>query len=139
SHDELAKPENPIDSTDESKSAPPDRDARGPFDASEVTGMRPYVDLGGIKIVPREGLQMRLEVDERNKRVVAVTLEVSGSILQVKAYSAPKSTGIWHQVRRDISRQLEAQGGKTRVNESGEFGPELEALTPLPAEQGGGS
>lgn len=124
---------------DETKSAPADRSESGPFDLTEVQGMRPYVDLGSIKIAPREGLQMRLEVDERAKRVVAVTLEYSGSVLQVQAFSAPKSTGLWHQVRSDIAQQMTGQGARVHEDENGQLGPELEVITPLPAEQGGGT
>lgn len=136
--DELVVQEPGEPEIDESKSAPEDRASAGPFDLSEVKGMRPYVDLGSIKVAPREGLQMRLEVDERSKRVVAVTLELDGSVLQVQAFSAPKSTGLWHQVRHDITLQLSNQGARVQ-EESGEFGPELEAITKLPAEQGGGT
>ena len=42
------------------------------FDESEANPVRPYIDLGGIKILPREGLNLRLEVEEQTKRIVAV-------------------------------------------------------------------
>ena len=100
--------------------------------------MRPYVDFGGIKVAPREGLQLRLEVDERAKRVVAVTLDFEGSLLQVQAFSAPKTTGLWHQVRSEISAQLSSQGARIEEAE-GELGPELIAVSSVPAEQGGGT
>lgn len=123
---------------DEGKSAPEDRSTAGPFDLTEVPGMRPYIDLGGIKVAPREGLQMRLEVDERAKRVVAVTIEYSESVLQLQAFSAPKTTGLWHRVRGEIAQQFTSQGARVQ-EESGDFGPELAIVTPVPAEQGGGS
>lgn len=137
--DELAvrTPETSQSEIDESKSAPSDRASAGPFDLSEVPVMRPYVDLGGIKIAPREGLQMRLEVDERAKRVIAVTLEYSGSVLQLQAFSAPKSTGVWHRIRHEIAQQLASQNAKVH-EESGALGPELVAITEAPTEQGGG-
>lgn len=135
---ELVASEPSPEEPDESKSAPKDRDTDGPFDLTEVRGMRPYVDLGGIKIAPREGLQMRLEVDERTKRVVAVTLELAGSVLQLQAFSAPKSTGLWHRVRGEIKQQLGAQGAQAE-EAVGVFGPELEVITPLTADQGGGT
>lgn len=122
---------------DESKSAPDDRATNGPFDVSEVPSMRPYVDLGGIKIAPREGLQMRLDVDERAKRVVAVSLEYGESLLQVQAFSAPKSSGLWHRVRGDIARQMSAQGS-TVTEEEGPLGPEMFVQTPVQTEQGSG-
>ena len=121
---------------DESKSAPADRATAGPFDASEVPSMRPYVDLGGIKVAPREGLQLRLEVDERAKRVLAVSLEYQGSLLQVQAFSSPKSTGLWNRVRSEIVQQMGSQGASIS-EEEGPLGPELLVETAAPAEQGG--
>ncbi len=134
---ELAQSEAAIE-VDSSKSAPEDRETTGPFDIVEVPTMRPYVDFGGIKVAPREGLQLRLEVDERAKRVVAVTLDFEGSLLQVQAFSAPKTTGLWHQVRSEISAQLSSQGARIEEAE-GELGPELIAVSSVPAEQGGGT
>ena len=133
---ELAQAE-AVAHVDLSKSAPTDRETAGPFDLSEVPTMRPYVDFGGVKVAPREGLQLRLEVDERAKRVVAVTLDYEGSLLQVQAFSAPKTTGLWHKVRGEIAQQLSSQGARVDEGE-GELGPELIAITQAPAEQGGG-
>lgn len=134
--DEATHPDESIE-VDTSKSAPEDRETSGPFDISEVPAMRPYVDLGGIKIAPREGLQMRLEVDERAKRVVAASLELAGSLLQVQAFSAPKTTGLWNQIRSDLSTQLTQQGAKVE-EEDGLLGPELVTQSTVPADQGGG-
>lgn len=122
---------------DETKSAPADRAESGPFDVSEVPAMRPYVDLGGIKVAPREGLQMRLDVDERAKRVVAVSLTYAESMLQVQAFSAPKTLGLWHQVRGEIAQQMASQGARTAEDVT-DLGPELVVTTKVPAEQGGG-
>lgn len=133
---ELAQAE-AVAHVDLSKSAPADRETAGPFDLSEVPTMRPYVDFGGVKVAPREGLQLRLEVDERAKRVVAVTLDYEGSLLQVQAFSAPKTTGLWHKVRGEIAQQLSSQGARVDEGE-GELGLELIAITQVPAEQGGG-
>lgn len=127
-----------VDEVDSSKSAPEDRDSAGPYDIAEVPTIRPYVDFGGIKVAPREGLQLRLEVDERSKRVVAVTLDYEGLLLQLQAFSAPKTTGLWHQVRGEIADQLGSQGAQ--VDEHfGELGPELVAVNKVAAEQGGGT
>lgn len=135
--DGLAVTEPAAPEIDESKSAPADRAQAGPFDVSEVPSMRPYVDLGGVKVAPREGLQMRLDVDERAKRVVAVSLTYAESMLQIQAFSAPKSLGLWHQVRAEITQQMGAQGA-TVSESAGDLGPELVVSTKVPAEQGGG-
>lgn len=123
---------------DPSKSAPADRETAGPLDVNEVQTMRPYVDLGAIKVVPREGLQLRLDVDQQAKRIVAVSLDFEGSTLQVQAFSAPKSTGLWNETRFNIRQQLSAQGAP--VDEvDGEFGPEILATVVLPEQRGGGT
>lgn len=94
------------------KSAPLNREVEGPFDASELTSMRPYIDLGSIKIEPLEGLQVRLDVDQQAKRIVAVSLDYEQSTLQVQAFAAPKTTGLWNKVREELTGQLKAQSAK---------------------------
>lgn len=111
---------------DDPKSAPVDRATEGPLDESEANPVRPYIDLGGIKVLPREGLGIRLEIDEANQRVVAVTLDYAGSTLQVQAFAAPRSSGLWNEVRGQIATQLGAQGSPAADHE-GAFGPELRA------------
>lgn len=105
------------------KSAPEDRAEAGPLDEAEAP-VRPYIDLGGLRIVPRQGLQMRLEVEEATKRVVAVTLEHDGSTVQLQPFAAPRSEGIWASVRAVVSAQLARQGGTVEEAE-GLLGPEL--------------
>lgn len=108
----------------EAKSAPEDRDVAGPYDEAEANSVRPYIDLGGIKILPREGLNLRLEVEEATQRIVAVSLDYAGSTLQVQAFSAPRSTGLWHEIRDQIRTSIVSQGGVVTDND-GELGPEL--------------
>ncbi|MGG7463475.1 MULTISPECIES: DUF3710 domain-containing protein [unclassified Plantibacter] len=114
---------------DEDKSAPEDRETDGPFDESEANPVRPYIDLGGVKVLPREGLNLRLEVEETTKRVVAVGLDYAGSTLQVQPFAAPRSTGLWHETRAQIAEQIAGQGGKV-TEKDGDFGPELIAEVP---------
>ena len=96
------------------KSAPEDRETEGPLDESEANPVRPYVDLGGVKILPREGLHLRLEVEEETQRVVAVGLDYANSTLQVQPFAAPRSSGLWHEIREQIADQVQRQGGRTR-------------------------
>ena len=120
---------------DDSKSGPDDRETEGPFDASEANPARPYVDLGGIKVLPRDGLHLRLEVEEGTNRVVAIGLDYAGSTLQVQAFAAPRTTGLWHEIREQIEDQILKQGG-TSTLEKGPFGPELVATVPAVAPDG---
>jgi hypothetical protein len=111
------------------KSAPDDRLSAGPFDLSEVPAIRPYVDLGALKVLPREGLQLRLDVEEGSKRIVAVSLDYHGSTLQVQAFSSPKGSGVWLSILAQIETQLTSQGTVFTRSE-GTFGPELLASVP---------
>ena len=89
------------------KDAPDDRASSGPFDESEANPVRPYIDLGGIKILPREGLNLRLEVEEQTKRIVAVGLDYADSTLQVQPFAAPRSAGLWAETREQIRAQMD--------------------------------
>ena len=113
-----------------------DRATAGPFDESEANPVRPYIDLGGIKILPREGLNLRLEVEEQTKRIVAVGLDYAGSTLQVQPFAAPRSTGLWEETREQIRAQIRQQGGRVEERE-GPLGPELLAEVPVAAGPGG--
>jgi hypothetical protein len=133
-------PGGPLDGAEEAqqaKSAPADRSLNGPLDESEANAVRPYVDLGGVKVLPREGLHLRLEVEEGSQRVVAVGLDYAGSTLQVQPFAAPRSSGLWHEIREQIADQIAKQGGTTKLT-VGAFGPELLAEIPAntPGQQG---
>ena len=114
------------------KSAPADRAENGPLDEAEANPVRPYIDLGGIKVLPREGLNIRLEIEEASKRVVAAGLDFADSSLQVQPFAAPRSSGLWHEIRVQIEEQIAKQGGEVVLRE-GSLGPELLAQIPVPA------
>jgi hypothetical protein len=114
------------------KSAPDDRAENGPLDETEANAVRPYVDLGGLKILPRPELRVRLEVDEASKKVHAVALDFQDSSLQVMPFAAPRNSGLWHEIRQQLSAQIAQQGGTT-TPQTGVFGPELRAEIPAGA------
>ena len=120
-----------------SKSAPANRAVEGPFDDSEANPVRPYIDLGGIKILPREGLNLRLEVEEQSKRIVAVGLDYADSSLQVQPFAAPRTGGLWDETRVQLRDQVKAQGGRVEDRE-GPLGTELLAEVPATAAEGSG-
>lgn len=116
----------------EDKSAPADRAEKGPFDSSEANPAKRYVDLGAIRIPAREGLGLRLEVEEKTKRLVAVALDFEDSTLQVQAFAAPRSEGLWHPIRRQLAEQVAKQGG-TAKEVKGRLGPILDTKIPVVA------
>lgn len=117
------------------KSAPADRRTGGPFDVSEIQDVKPYVDFGAIRVGTRENLQMRLEVEESTQRIVAVSMDLNGSSLQLQAFAAPKNEGIWHEIRGQMRQSIAVQGGETEER-VGSLGPELIAKIPLNDEAG---
>lgn len=125
------------ESTDSADMASADagRRAAGPFDVSEVSSRDGYVDLGALLIAPSEGLQLRLEVEEATQRVVAVTMDLNGSSLQLQAFAAPKTEGLWDEIREQIGQSVGSQGGQVEEVQGG-FGTELIAKLPAGAQDG---
>ncbi|WP_120520874.1 DUF3710 domain-containing protein [Arthrobacter celericrescens] len=111
------------------------RVAKGPWDVSEIDSQDGYLDLGALLIQPVEGLQLRLEVEEASQRVVAVTMDLEGSSLQLQAFAAPRSEGLWDEIREQIAESVASQGGETEEI-PGTFGPELVAKLPSETAQG---
>jgi hypothetical protein len=111
------------------------RKINGPFDVSEISSRDGYVDLGALLIAPSEGLQLRLEVEEATQRVVAVTMDLNGSSLQLQAFAAPKTEGLWDEIREQIGQSVGSQGGQVEEVQ-GAFGTELVAKLPAGAPDG---
>jgi len=112
-----------------SKSAPIDRVSAGPFDSSEVIEIKPLIDFGALQVPIREDVTLKLEVEEASSRIVALTVDHQGSSLQLQAFSAPGSEGIWHEIRAALEQSIQAQNGKTETV-IGPLGPELNAQIP---------
>jgi hypothetical protein len=124
-----------IEAYQSEKSAPADRQSAGPFDFAEVQFAGSFLDLGSILIPTRDGLQVRLEVEEPSQRVIAVTLDFDDSTLQLQAFAAPKSEGLWHSIRQQLAESVQVQGG-TVEGRVGSLGPELLAKLPIANESG---
>lgn len=117
------------------KSAPLDRDSAGPYDSSEVEFNGSFINLGSLQIPTKDGLQVRLEVEEPSQRIVAVTLDYDDSSLQLQAFAAPKSEGLWHSIRQQLEDSVLSQAGAVE-NRVGSLGPELLAKLPIVNESG---
>ena len=114
------------------KEAPADRETAGPFDAAErepVAG-EPVVDLGSLRIPARQGLALRLEMEDATKRVIAVALDLDGSTLQVQAFAAPRGSGLWADVRGQLAEQIGKQQGTAQERETA-LGTGLSTAVPI--------
>lgn len=108
---------------------------RGPYDSTQVAAMGARVDLGAVWLPVLPGLQLRMEVDKKSQKVTGVAASLQGSVLQVQAFAAPKTGGIWDEVREEIGTSLTKQGG-TVDDVPGTFGRELLARIPAKTPEG---
>jgi hypothetical protein len=118
-----------MDNYGNGKSQPLDRQSVGPFDISELVQVRPSIDFGAIQLPLRDDVVYKLEVEEATSKIVALTVEYNGSALQLQAFSAPASDGVWHEIRSSLEQSILAQNGRTE-QVVGPLGPELNAQIP---------
>lgn len=102
----------------------------GPFDASEVDlAHDDRLDLGALRIRGIPGMELRLEVEEGGQQVVAATAVLGESAVQLQAFAAPRTSGVWESIRSEIAESIVAQGG-TADEARGELGIELRTRMP---------
>lgn len=106
----------------------------GPWDADDAPE-EDRLDLGGILVPTVDGMELRMEMDQRTNAVTGANLVIAGSSLQVQAFAAPKSRGLWDDVRSSLRDSVVKQGG-TAETRPGPFGTEL--ITRLPVKRADG-
>ncbi len=103
----------------------------GPYDESQVAGDGvERVDLGSLLIVPSEGRELRLQVDEASGTVQAVMLAGPDGALELQAFAAPRNGDLWSTVRPQIIDDITGRGGQAEERE-GRFGTELVCQVPV--------
>jgi hypothetical protein len=109
----------------------------GPWDISEVVNPAAggRVDLGGMWLPGRPGLEVRIEADQATSQVVAVTLVLGDGALQVQPFAAPRTESIWDEIRAEIRAGITKQGG-TADEVEGPLGTELRTRVPVRAQDG---
>ncbi|TDC22553.1 DUF3710 domain-containing protein [Streptomyces sp. 8K308] len=101
----------------------------GPWDLSEVGNpSEGRVDLGGLFVPGVQGMELRVEV--AGDAIVAATVVLKDSAVQLQAFAAPKREGIWAEVREEIAAGITQQGGVIEEIE-GPLGWELRARVPV--------
>ena len=95
----------------------------GPWDAAEVdsTGL---FDCGGLRLRPVEGMQLALELDQSQQTIQSLRVTLADSSLQLQAFAAPRSGGMWVEIRDEIAAAVVAGGG-TAETASGPVGLEV--------------
>ena len=108
----------------------------GPWDSSEVSDpAEGRVDLGGLFVPGVDGMELRVEV--AGDAIVAATVVLRDSAIQLQAFAAPKREGIWGEVREEIGSGITQQGGIVDEVE-GPLGWEMRAQVPVQLPDGTG-
>lgn len=130
-----AEYDNPGDEIDADPAQPVEGDTAvvdgttGPFDRTAVADEGDYLNLGAIWLKGQQGLELRLEVNEQEQQITGVTAVLGESAVQLQAFAAPKTEGVWVDIRNEIAKSITDAGGTAEVR-TGEFGEEL--LTRMP-------
>lgn len=108
---------------------PPAPRPDGPWDVDELDEPEEgRIDLGGLLVPASEGMELRVEVS--NDLIIAATVILGDSAIQLQAFAAPRSEGIWHEIRNEIAGGITQQGGIVDELEGG-LGWELRAQVPV--------
>jgi hypothetical protein len=126
--------EAPVEDEGAEEAGTPEGRSAGPFDSSEVDDSEleaeDRIDLGALVITGMPGMELRLQVDEQSGDVQAILLVLEDSALELRAFAAPKTSGIWTEVRREIAAEATRMGG-TASETDGPFGTELVLVVPV--------
>lgn len=102
----------------------------GPFDISEAPEGVPRLDLGSLQVPAIDGVEVRVQANP-DGQIQQVVLVNGPNALQLGVFAAPRSEGIWDDVRNEIRKSLFNDGVAAEEND-GEFGIELRARVRTP-------
>jgi hypothetical protein len=102
----------------------------GPFDAEDLADTEGRVDLGALVLLPVEGTELQLQVDETSGNVQSVMFAGPEGALELRVFAAPRHGDLWSEVRPQIAADLGRRGG-TATEREGRFGTELVCQMPV--------
>ena len=107
----------------------------GPWDASQDVPDQERIDFGSLLVPTGAGIEVQVSVVDDQPAWVTVMHGDSG--LQLQAFAAPKSGGLWDEVRQEIAAEVARSGGQC-AEADGPFGVELRArISPADPVHGG--
>lgn len=139
-YDEEREPAPDVDLDDDDEWSDEDADESGPaltsgpwdLDDLPADDDTTRIDLGGLRVPAAEGVEMHVEMASPEGPLTNVTLAHGASRMQLSAFAAPRTSGIWDEVRDEIATSLRASGGAAE-EAVGTFGTELHARVPSTA------
>ncbi|SBT38408.1 DUF3710 domain-containing protein [Micromonospora narathiwatensis] len=124
-----ARDERTTEVLDTEDSGEPTSPVRGPYDVSEAPD-EPRLDLGSLQIPAVAEVEVRVQADPQGV-IQQVVLVHGENALQLGVFAAPRSEGIWDEVREEIRQSLFNDGAAAQEVE-GEYGTELRARVRTP-------
>lgn len=109
----------------------------GPWDSAErsVTDDPTYVDLGSLIVRGHDDYAIQLPADNEEGEIGSVLMVTDGGALELRAFAATRSGGLWDEVRSDIIAEVERLGGEATEDE-GPHGTELKVTVPATTPDG---
>lgn len=98
----------------------------GPWDEAEDYPEGPRVDLGGLLIPQTDAVRLQVKVDPKTGSVSQFSILTDGSAVQIQAFAAPRTGGMWGDVRQQIISSINSSGGLVESTE-GRYGTEVRA------------
>ena len=110
--------------------APVEVPAHGPYDVRQAPAGVQRLDLGSLQIPAVDEVEVRVQANP-DGGVEQVVLVHGDSALQLGVFAAPRSEGIWDEVREEIRTSMAADG-VTAHEVDGRYGVELMARVNTP-------
>lgn len=97
-------------------------DKHGPWDVEDenVPDYDEYLDMGSYYLPFLKGIELRVKANRATQQVLGTTITYGSSSVEIEAFAAPKTLGLWDDVRADL---IEANKDAKEVE--GVFGTEL--------------
>lgn len=97
-------------------------DEHGPWDVEDenVPDYDEYLDMGSYYLPFLKGIELRVKANRATQQVLGTTITYGSSSVEIEAFAAPKTFGLWDDVRADL---IEANKDAKEVE--GVFGTEL--------------
>jgi hypothetical protein len=102
----------------------PADEGSGPWDGAGTFPQRERLDFGSLLVPVREGLDVQVNMAEDTG--VWITVVRGDNAMQLQAFAAPKTSGLWDEVRQEIAEEVAKSGGDSQETQ-GPFGAELRA------------
>ena len=102
----------------------------GPWDARHAPDGVQRLDLGSLQIPAVDGVEVRVQANP-DGAVEQIVLVDGDSALQLGVFAAPRSEGIWDEVREEIAQAMTGDGVAPREVQ-GPYGVELTARVNTP-------